>query len=325
MSLPTQITRTYINPRGNLAASGDYRASTTQELANMMPPWMHLRQNPNSVAQQLISPAAMELKRLENGINDMMRNKFINTANIGEVDVLYRMSIPSDIDLTDENSLGIRCFASTTDALPSGVNTIELLPLSGLQEFYYSAIPTRLEAVSSGNFSETVSGKSWMIAASGVLDREEKRVDIWGHKHDITWCNAGGLYRKQDKDTLEDYETYVDAPGNVSLGLGFDSGALWSVNKNGANYSMILTSTKTQMPQLATLDKLAEYELTGTFDVEPSGIIVGDDGTLYLCDTNKTRVISIVPRYDYFIADLNNRFVYFKEDYRDSGVFMMKS
>ena len=77
------------------------------------------------------------------------------------------------------------------------------------------------------------------------------------------------------------------------------------------------------MPVNASLDTMAIFNITSSFDgFEPSGVIVGKDGTVYVSDTMKSRVYTMRPKYDYFIVDKENRYVYFREDYSDPGVFI---
>lgn len=327
MNYPYQCPRTYENPQGNLAASGYYRSSMTQELVNMMPSWMHLRSNPRSMGQQFISPMALELKSLENKLNDCMRNKFITTARIDEPDVLYRIKIPNNIDLTDASASGVRCVTAPSGCSPSGVSQIWVKEVNKLEEFYYHVIPTRIEVFSSGDYISSVDSVSWHTQPSGIIDSEEKHVDVWGTKHDITWCynndSPTGRVRKQDSETLEDYEVYNQPPAaGLVTDMDFYRGMLWCLSTNGSSYYITLLSTKTQLPQNTTLDIMAIYNLTTGFDLQPSGILVDDAGVIKVRDTNRTRTYTLYPRYDYFIMDKDNRYIYFKEDYRYPGVFV---
>ena len=323
MDYPIQVERIYANPGGNLAASGYYRSSMTQEIANMMPPWMHMRDNPRSIGQQFISPAAMEIKRLETTLNDLMRSKFITTARLDEIDVLYRAKMPSNLDLTDATASGVRCIAAPSGCSPSGVSQIWVKEMDNLQEFYYDVLPTNLEVHASGDFVSSFDDIYWRSKPSGIKDLEENQVDVWGTKHDITWCYLDNTFRKQDADTMEDYEVYSSYPVNgIITDMDFSRGILWCIEVDGSNYYCNLFSAKTQIPNKTTLDILARFDLTLAFDIQPSGIIVDKEGYLRICDTNKTRVFEVIPRYHYFIADEDNRYIYFREDYRNSGVFI---
>jgi len=322
MSYPQQISRTYVNPEGNLAASGYYRSSTNQQLANMFPDWMHLRQNPNSVGQQFLSPFSVNLKRLENKLNESMKNQFITTANLDEVDILYRSRIPSNVDLTDASASGVRCIAAPSGCSPSGVDQIYMTEISSLEEFYYNVLPTRVEVLSSGDYSATVDGVAWNAKPSGVYDAEEKHVDVWGKTHDISWCYSDGRIRKQDVETMEDYESYASPASGVITDMEFYRGMLCSLSTLGSRSYLTFISTKTQMPNEADMDVMAEFDITSAFNAQPSGIKIDDAGCFWVCDTNKVDMFEIAPRYDYFILDKDNRYVYLKEDYTDSGVFV---
>jgi hypothetical protein len=76
------------------------------------------------------------------------------------------------------------------------------------------------------------------------------------------------------------------------------------------------------MPNELSMDVMAEFELTSAFKAQPSGIKIDDAGAFWVCDTNKVDMFEIAPRYDYFILDKDNRYVYLKEDYTNSGVFI---
>ena len=326
MNYPYQAPRTYVNPLGNVAASGYYRSSTTQQITNEMPPWMHMRENQRSIGQQFISPSALELKRIENTLNDTMKSKFIDTARLDEVDILYRVKLPSNLNLTNASASGVRCIAAPSGCSPSGVSQIWVQELSSLKDFYYDCLPTRIEIESSGNYVSSIEGESWHTVPSGVPDLEEKYIDVWGKEHQISWCFTDdvpvGHMRKQDVETMEDYEVY-DRPGvGIITDIAYYKGLLWCININGGNYSITLASSKTQIPAKTTLDTLSIYNITDGFDIQPSGILIDTEGTLWICDTGKTRSFKVRPKYDYFIMDKDNRYIYLKEDYRNSGVFI---
>jgi hypothetical protein len=288
----------------------------------MFPPWMHLRDNPRSVGQQLISAPAVILKRLENELNDSMRSQFLSTAKLDEVDVLYRVKLTSDVNLTNASASGIRCVAAPSGCSPSGISQIWVKEITDLEEFYYNVLPTRIEVISSGDYAATVDDRYWNIKPSGIIDLDENHVDVWGTTHEISWCSGDGRIRKQDTETLEDYEEYSrPGPGSI-VDMDFYEGMLWAVNASGSRYYLTLDSTKTKNPSNSTLETLGIYDITDGFDLQPSGILIRDDGMISICDTGKTRIYDVRPRYDYFILDKDNRYLYFREDYRNSGVFI---
>ena len=320
---PYNVNRTYVNPEGNLAASGDYYSHVTQELANMFPKWMHLRDNKNSVGQQFLSPAAVSLHTLEDKMNDLFKSKFISTAPVDEIDVIYRTKIPSNVNLTNASASGVRCITAPSGIHPSGVGNIWVEEINTLEEFYYNVLPTRLNVVASGCYVSSIDDEEWHTKPSGVLDLFNKQVDVWKTKHDITWCYADGYFRKQDRETLEDYETYqLNSGYGTPLDIYYYKNILWWVGKDGSDYYFNLTNTKTKTPKEDELDLLASFDITDAFGIEPSGILIDEEGIINICDTQKTRVFAVKPVYDYFILDKDNRYLYFREDYTDPGVFV---
>jgi len=324
MSYPIQVPRTYVNPNGNVIASGIYRSYITQDLANDFPAWMHLRQNPRSVGQQLISSVAVHLEKAEIDLEYNLKSKFLNTSPVDEVDVLYKINVPNSISLLDASASGVRCIAAPPGCSPSGVSQIYVQESSSLEDFYYNNIPTGLEVRSAIPYSSTIDGISWNTKPSGIVDMESKLFDVWKIKHDIAWCYADGFIRKQDLETMEDYEMYMwDSPGALA-DMYFYKGMLWCIGSEASGCYLTIESTKTQQPPLNTLDKMATFNLTDAIENPTSidKIIVGLDGTVWLADSSKTFAYEVKPRYDYFTMDKINRNIYFREDYRDSGVFV---
>lgn len=323
MTYPIQCQNIYTNNSGNVFASGYYRSWMNQDLANMFPPWMHLRQNPNSVGQQFLSPASIHLEALENSMNSSFKSKYITTAPISEIDILYRTRIPNNINTLDPDAGDIKCVAAPSGFSPSGVYKIELEEKSDLEEFYYYLLPTRAEVVSSGSFVSSVDGTSWNVRPSGVWDRIQYKVDVWYKKHDLTWCYDSGYMLKQDRETLETYEAYALNGSGTLIDMAYDNGMLWWIGRSASGYYLNLTSTRTQMPNSASLDLLSVMDITDAFRYsEPSGIIVDLERQLWICDTNRSSVFEVHPCYDYFTVDKTNGYIYFREDYSDSGVFI---
>jgi len=335
MTYPIQVARTYVNPYGNIAASGLYRSYLTQELANDFPFWMHLRQNPRSVGQQFLAASAIHLETVEKDLEYNIKSRFLNTAPVDEIDVIYRAKLPSNLSFLDASASGVRCIAAPYGCSPSGVDQIWVREVTSLEDFYYNLVPTRIEITASGDFTSTVDvdNKEWNIKPSGILDKSQKKFDVWKFTHNLSWCYSDNYFRKQDVETMEDYETYVLPSGygtpatpsgyGVPLDMYLRDGFLWWVGKINNNYYLSMTSTKTQEPPATYLDTIVSFDITGNFDgLEPSGIIVDKEKTLLICDTAKARIFELYPKYDYFILDKTNRYIYMREDYRDSGVFI---
>lgn len=322
MEFPIQCELKYSNPSGNVIASGYYRSWMTQKVANNFPAWMDIRQKPTSVGQQLISPFAATFDSIEKDLEYVLNSKYINTAPISEIDVIYRAPIPSNIDILDPD-VKIRCVAAPSGCSPSGVDQIELREITSLEEFYYNVLPTRGEVISSGVYSSSVDGFTWNVKPSGILDRRQKKSDVWRIDHDLTWCYDNGSMLKQDRETMETYESYALNGSGTLLDMAYDNGFLWWVGKADNGYFLNLTSTKTQVPVDDTLDLISVINLTDAFQYsEPSGIIVDMERGIWVCDTNKTSVFEVHPCYDYFTVDKTKGYLYFREDYTDSGVFI---
>jgi hypothetical protein len=122
---------------------------------------------------------------------------------------------------------------------------------------------------------------------------------------------------------MEDYETYSINGSGIPVDMQFYNGMLWWIGKAGSRYYMNLSNAKTYTPKEATLDLLTVIDITDGFSgLEPSGVIIDKSGDMWICDTGKTTTFGVKPRRDYFIVDADNGYIYFKEDYSYSGVFV---
>jgi hypothetical protein len=329
MPYPIQCERTYVNPQGNVLASGYYRSYLTQKLANMFPAWMHLRQNPRSYGQQFLGATSVNMDKIERDIEYNIKSRFLQTAPIDEVDVLYRVKVPYSVDLTDASASGIRCVTAPSGYPLGGPNQIWVNEVTRLEDFYYNTLPTRLLVDEPDAYSSSIDGYSFNVSPSGILDKEAKRYDVWKNMHRVTWCYSDGKLRKQDSETMEDYEVYGQPGEGIITDLWYSHGLLWCLNvaASGAgreenDYYLNIVSTKTQEPPASGLDLLETFELSDAFSLVPSGILLDREGKIWICDQNKTSIYRVDPKYDYFILDKKNRYIYTKEDYSNPGLFI---
>ena len=324
MNYPLQVPRTYVNPQGNTIASGVYRSYLTQDMANDFPSWMWLRQNPNSVGQQFLASESILFEDLQNALEYNIRSKFLLTCPLDEIDILYRVKVPGTINLTNASASGIRCIAAPSGYALGGSNQIQVQEAILLEDFYYNVLPTRLEVGASGAYAPSINGTSWNTIPSGIPDRQSKLYDQWKTKHDLTWCYSNGYIHKQDAKSLEDYELYSWTDSGTIVDMWYDNGMIWLLGQYSSGCYLSLVSSKTQMPQLNKLDYLAKFDLGG---VLPSGetfgnIMVDSSGFMWAADSTKKFYYPIMPRYDYFTLDQKTRYIYFREDYSNSGVFI---
>jgi len=339
MVYPQYFERTYVNPSGNIAASGYYKSYITQEIANKYPTWHAIRDNVDSVGQQFISAPAVTLHGFERKMDEDLNNKFISLANVDDVDVLYRMKIPSTISFLQNQY--IECWTAPSGATPSGspfpepegastdtFNQIQVELVSDLEEFYYNTIPTRIKIFNEENFSESRIaglGVEIPIKPSGISDPIQYYVDRAKKKHDLTWAHGDSpiaeLFLVQDSDSLESYESYKAGASGYPRGFILYKDYLWWIGFiPPASYFLNLSNPRPK-PGSEYLDQLASYDIS-SMSSAPSGIAVDEEGTIWITDESRTTLFGVTPMYDYYSIDKDNRYLFFKEDYSSPGVFV---
>lgn len=341
MSYPQYFNSVYINPSGNITASGYFKSHITQELANMYPYWTAIRDNENSNAQQYMSPMARKFYDLESKLSQTLNDKFIDVAPVDEIDVIYRMKIPSTISYL--NNPNIECWTSPSGVTPSGYpfpepsggnsdtfNSIRISEIGDLEEFYYHVLPTRFVAFNSEPYSDSRISSldiEFPVKPSGILDPNSRYISKWKKEHEISWANTGMSCRflKQDSDTKETYREYIAGASGVPKGFSIHKDNIWWIGHDiSLDKYFINISNSHPSPDSEYLDTLAVCDITNLFSghPSPSGIDIDEEGHIWILDENRTTLYAFRPMYDYFLVDKESRFVFFREDYSDPGVFV---
>lgn len=99
----------------------------TSRLVKNFPQWMKINKDPESIGAQFLSVFGLEFSEVEAALDQQLNNQYIGTANLGEVDILYRSHVPVTIS------------QATSISLSGDGNAVERF--YELQEFYASDNP----------------------------------------------------------------------------------------------------------------------------------------------------------------------------------------
>lgn len=129
----------------------------TQELANVLPTWSAIRFDEQSVGQRLFNSFALELEDVQNEMIRHGKNYHIATANLKELDWLYRVELPSTFEFTETGS---DTFQTAYDPpVVSGQiggvwRTVDVAEDNDLCSFWYEHVPDRISlgAAYSGDY-----------------------------------------------------------------------------------------------------------------------------------------------------------------------------
>jgi hypothetical protein len=332
----------YINPSGNIEASGFYRHYLNTKMANMYPSWHHIRENKDSVGQQFMSTFSRSIGILGEDISDCLNEKFISIAPVDEIDVLYRMKVPSTVSFL--NNQFIECWTAPSGSTPSGYpfpvpiganpdtfNSFKIDEKTDLEEFYYHSLPTRTRAYDVEQYSDERAldiGVSFPVKPSGISDGISKHIDFWKKEHNVLWSHPNGnsaVFLKQDSITMETYESYLTGGSGYPRGFCFNNGKMmWIGHVESPSGHFLNVSNPHPAPAGEYLDSLAIYNITELFENSspPSGIDIDQEGHIWILSEDRRDLYALDFVYDYFLVDKENRFIYFREDYSDPGVFV---
>jgi hypothetical protein len=100
----------------------------TKQLQSMLPQWMKMAKDPNSVGAQFLNVFGLEFEDVKAYLNEVSDNQFIGSANIGQIDISYKvpLALPSIVDIVAiDTAVGIR-----------GTDQYSIRLVTTLREFY---------------------------------------------------------------------------------------------------------------------------------------------------------------------------------------------
>lgn len=73
----------------------------TEQMRKMMPQWMKMAKDPTSVGAQFLNIFGLEFEDVEQYLNEVLSNQYIDTADIGQIDIAYKvpLAIPVVVDM----------------------------------------------------------------------------------------------------------------------------------------------------------------------------------------------------------------------------------
>lgn len=215
------------------------KSRITQEIRNGLPSWTKTRADDQSVGSSFINSLALGMEDLDTEIFRGLKNQFLTTAFVGEIDNLYTVSLPNYFSFTP----------TTEDTLQEGISDITVSGLDGIwyeleeiktgttRDFWYEALPTRLELI------ETYSVESLLIA-SGLSNT--LTLDII----------ASGLLLDNRVTVIADGESLLEIEENGDLKKGKVklTGETWKETAEQEDVNFLFSESKKSFKAWNTID-----------------------------------------------------------------------
>lgn len=135
------------------------KSKVLQDLVNVYPPSAKIRIDEQSIGQQVFNTFANTMEHMDEQLFDQEKNNFLTTANQKEIDLTYRVELPTsfDFDLNSIDPTNPTPISPTVKGLvindaQSGWVTITQAELNNVKSFWYDSVPNR------ANVSDVVSG-----------------------------------------------------------------------------------------------------------------------------------------------------------------------
>jgi hypothetical protein len=177
------------------------KSDVTQELVNVFPTWSKVRTDEQSVGYQFLNAIGNPMERMEKAIQKIRDNQYITTANLDEIDLIYKIKLDPDFEWDEDTTDPLFVYPTPPEVsglIGSNWYPVENAEFNDIDSFWYSSIPNRttVNSVTSGEDHLLLSitaedttvtgswehhlngGRIWVETAGGVqyLTFEENNV-----------------------------------------------------------------------------------------------------------------------------------------------------
>jgi hypothetical protein len=160
------------------------KSAVTQELANIYPPWSKTRADQQSVGFQMLNTMAVPMERMEKALKTMGANQHLVTANLDEIDLTYRVTLPVTFSF-DEDTTDPLHQAYSVPTVSGYLNgtwyDVSVAADNDIQSFWYDSSASRasLETTVSGVDHDLVSLTASGISVSGLWEHHLGGGAVW--------------------------------------------------------------------------------------------------------------------------------------------------
>lgn len=173
----------------------------TIELTNLYPEWTKIRSDDQSNGFLLLNALTAGINKMDQSLITQGLNSHLVTANLNEIDLLYKVILPPDFEwqLTNSDPL------NTIPALPSVTGYINLVPYpvvlaeqNNIESLWYASIPNRVST------ETTVSGIDYILHSFQVSSGFQE-VELSHHLDGgklLIECSGGSQYFKIENNVL---------------------------------------------------------------------------------------------------------------------------
>lgn len=129
------------------------KSCITQELVNVFPSWAKVRTDDQSVGYLAMNPIAISMEHMEKQIKMMRDNQYLTTANLDEIDLVYKVVMDADFEFGEDTTDPLFSCPITPEV--SGLNDSTWYPVyraqfNDIETFWYTSVPNRISVSTSG-------------------------------------------------------------------------------------------------------------------------------------------------------------------------------
>ena len=150
------------------------KSSVTQQIVNVFPPDSNIRLDEQSLGFQFVNIIGKEFEDLDRQLQTIGKNYFLGTANLNEIDTVYRVELGNDFEFdVNENNPANPVY---TEPTVSGLVGSTWYPVTvssnnNIESFWYTSVPNRIDSTT------TVSGSATVLSATEISNSPIETFD----------------------------------------------------------------------------------------------------------------------------------------------------
>lgn len=96
----------------------------TQQMQSMLPQWMKMAKDPESRGAQFLNVFGMEFEDVEGYLDRLLNNQFIETADVGQIDITYKVPMALPVVINIEEAGEVKVYTETEEYVVPVVPTL---------------------------------------------------------------------------------------------------------------------------------------------------------------------------------------------------------
>lgn len=145
----------------------------TKQMQAMLPQWMKMAKDPTSVGAQFLNVFGVEFEHVRTYLDELGNNQYIDTADIGQIDLTYKIPL---VITSDDGAVKVNSIAGL-----KGFTTYTVKIVSTLREFYSAELEDNVAIVDTASMLVYIRPANSLINADKIHPYDSLTINTATH------------------------------------------------------------------------------------------------------------------------------------------------